>query len=161
MINFSGAVTGKLRYPYIYTITKGHCIYIGETQKHPVSRWGEHLAPNGNFMRRLREMDEALWANSKEILFLCVACEQISNLAQEEQRIVTQYVEHEIHVQCILNFPMLYPIEKIISDTTRTAPALCRHSWAKELARAIFIEICSQLAKWKPAFREPLNKSPC
>ena len=145
MIKISGTVSGRLRYPYIYAIAKGYCLYIGETQKHPVSRWGEHLTQQGTFLKRLRETDQELWASKKEILFISVPCEIISNIHQEEQRLVTQYVEHEIHVQCILNFPKLNPIEKIISDTTRTAPTVCRYSWAKDLAKFIFIELSEQL----------------
>ena len=139
-----------MRHPYIYAIAKGYCLYIGETQQHPVSRWGQHLTTDGSFMKRLRETDEDLWANNEEILFIGVNCERITSLSQEEHKLVTQYVEHKVHERCILNKPLLAPIEKIISDTLRTAPARSRHSWANDLANEVFEEIRAQLLCHKP-----------
>jgi hypothetical protein len=147
MIRFAGAVKGKWRHPYIYAITKDYCLYIGETQLHPVSRWGQHLTPVGTFLKRLREADEEVWARDDEILFLCVDCEQIATLSPEEHKLVTQYVEHKVHELCILNLPELAPIEKIISDTTRTAPSRCRYPWGDALASEVFAEIAEQFRK--------------
>ena len=145
MIRFAGAVKGKWHHPYIYAIVKSYCLYIGETQQHPVSRWGQHMTPVGTFLQRLKEADEEVWSRNEDILFLCVDCERIAILSPEEHRLVTRYVEHKVHEKCILNLPMLKPIEKIISDTTRTAPARCRYSWGDDLASQVFNEIIAQL----------------
>jgi hypothetical protein len=147
MIRYAGAVKGRHRHPYIYIIIKSYCLYIGETQQHPVSRWGQHMSTVGTFLKRLKEEDEEVWACDKEILFLCVDCEEIATLPYEEHKLVTQYVEHKVHEQCILNLPDLAPIEKIISDTTKTAPARCRHSWGDVIASQVYEEIVLQLSR--------------
>lgn len=145
MILFAGAVIGKSHHPYIYAIIKSYCMYIGETQQHPVSRWGQHLQEVGSFSKRLKEADCDLWKNDSEIIFLCVDCREIAKLSQDEHKIVTQYIEHKVHEYCILNLPKLAPVEKIISDTTRTAPSRCRYSWGNELALKIYEQINNYL----------------
>lgn len=145
MVKFSGMVKGKWRHPYIYAIVKNYCLYIGETQQHPVARWGQHLTSSGTFFARLKEADQDIWASEEEIIFLCVDCVEISKLSPEEYKLVTQYVEHKVHEACILNLPLLSPIEKIISDTTRTAPAACKYSWGDILASKVYEELVAQL----------------
>jgi len=71
MIRFAGSVKGKSRHPYIYAIVKKYCLYIGETQQHPVSRWGQHLMKFGSFSSRLKEIDADVWACDEEVLFMC------------------------------------------------------------------------------------------
>ncbi len=150
MISLSGVIKGKQRSPYIYAIAKGYCLYIGETQRIPVSRWGEHLSPQGTFMRLLREADEEIWEDSGDMLFVGVQCDEIASLPVEEQKFVSQYLEHKIHEKCILNMHMLGPFEKIISDTLRTAPAGCRYlPWMEVLVNEVFNEICVQLLERK------------
>lgn len=145
MINFAGAIKGKSHHPYIYAIAKSYCLYIGETQQHPVSRWGQHLSSVGTFLKRLKEADDEIWSCNEEILFLCVDCEQIATLSPEEHKLVTQYVEHKVHELCVLNLPDLSPIEKIISDTTRTAPSRCRYLWSDTMASLVYDQIAFHL----------------
>jgi len=145
MIRFAGAIKGRRHHPYIYFILKGYCLYIGETQQHPVSRFGQHLSAVGTFLRRLKEADEEIWACDKEILFLCIDCEKIATLSHEEHRLVTQYVEHKVHELCILNLPDLAPVERIISDTSKTAPSRCRYPWGDEVASKVYTEIITHL----------------
>lgn len=99
----------------------------------------------GTFMTRLKETDEEVWSCDEEILFFCFDCEEIAALSHEEHKLVTQYVEHKVHENCMLNLPTLAPIERIISDTTKTAPARCRHPWADDLAKKVFQEIAGKL----------------
>lgn len=141
MVEFTGIVKGKIRHPYIYVIKKGYCLYIGETQRHPVLRWGEHLTPVGSFMQKLKNEDQELWMKDIEILFLCFECEKISSLPSIEQELVTKYVEHKLHEFCVLNLPILKDVEKIISDTIKTAPSRCVYKWCSELAEKIFSRI--------------------
>jgi hypothetical protein len=150
MISFAGVVKGKDRHPYIYAIAKRHCLYIGETQRHPVARWGHHLSEVGSFLKRLQEADEEVWASDDEIIFLCIDCKKIASISSEEHKIVTQYVEHKVHEYCILNLPLLAPIEKIVSDTTRTAPARCRYSWGDLLAELVYKKILLHLREHYP-----------
>ncbi len=145
MIHFAGSIKGKARHPYVYAIAKRHCLYIGETQRHPVSRWGQHLTSFGSFQKRLREADADVWASEDVILFFCMDCDKIATLSNEEHKIVTQYVEHKVHEKCILNLPLLAPIEMIISDTEKTAPSRCRYSWGDVLAERVFEKIHEQI----------------
>lgn len=146
MIHFAGAIRGKSHHPYIYAIVKSYCLYIGETQQHPVSRWGQHLQAEGSFSKRLKEADKDLWAMDEKVLFLCIECKEIAKLSPEEHKFVTQYVEHKVHEKCILNLPRLAPIEKIISDTTRTAPPRCRYSWGDDMAIKVYEQIMDYLS---------------
>lgn len=66
-------------------------------------------------------------------------------LSAEEHKIVTQYVEHKVHEHCILNLPNLAPVEKIISDTTKTTPPRCRYSWGDDMAYDVYREIMTRL----------------
>jgi hypothetical protein len=150
MISLAGVIRGKCRCPYIYAIAKGYCLYIGETQRIPVSRWGEHLSPQGSFMRLLREADEEVWGDSGDMLFVGVQCNEIAALPLEEQKFVSQYLEHKIHEKCILNMHLLLPFEKIISDTLRTAPYACKNlPWMEVLVDQVFKEICERLLEYK------------
>ena len=153
MIDLAGSIRGRPHHPYIYAIIKSYCIYIGETQQHPVSRWGQHLQEIGSFSKRLKEADYDLWSADKELLFICIDCCKIAELSLEEHKIVTQYVEHKVHEKCILNLPSLAPIEKVISDTTRTAPARCRYSWGDELAILIYEKIRGYIFMSSPILR--------
>ena len=150
MIFFAGSVRGRRQEPYIYAIAKQYCLYIGETQQHPVARWGQHLTITGSFSNRLRSVDTDLWESNDEIMFLCFKCVTISSLASEEHKLVTRFVEHKVHELCILNLASLAPIEMIISDTTRTAPARCRYDWAGALANEVFIGIKNHLERLSP-----------
>ena len=78
---------------------------------------------------------------------MCVDCVEISKLSPEEHKLVTQYVEHKVHERCVLNLPLLAPIEKVISDTTRTAPAFCKYGWGDILASKVYEELLAQIKK--------------
>lgn len=149
MICFAGHIRGRLRYPYIYAIAKGSCLYVGETQLHPVSRWGAHLAHDGTFMQRLREVDEDLFSSDDEIVFIGIKCERIAAIPRIEQKLVCQYVEHKVHEWCILQKPTLGYIDRIISDTINTCPRRCSYPWADETARQVFVSIRRRLTKSK------------
>lgn len=148
MISVSGSLKGKRKSPYLYVIVKSYCMYIGETQQHPVLRWGQHLCQCGSFVSRLREADEDVWARDEDIFFYCLYCNRIAQTSDEEHKIITQYIEHKVHELCILNLSELYPVERIISDTEKTAPARCRYQWGDDLARAIYEKIAQQIKIW-------------
>lgn len=140
----AGSVYGPQQCPYIYAILKRHCVYIGETQNHPVVRWGAHLEHDGSFSNRLREMDEDVWRSSDEIFFASAKCAEILQAPPEERRLVSQFVEHKVHELFILRKAHTGRIELIISDTTRTAPRRCPYLWANDLAAQVF-EVLNKL----------------
>ena len=149
MFTISGIVHGCAQNPYVYVIVKSYCIYIGETQRHPVSRWGQHLSQHGTFNCKLREADECVWRSAEEIFFYCAKCNMVLSASPEEHKIVTQYIEHKLHELCILNINKIRPIEKILSDTSRTAPPRCRYVWADKLAEEIFNSIVDKIREWE------------
>ncbi|MFO1432247.1 MAG: hypothetical protein U1F76_19245 [Candidatus Competibacteraceae bacterium] len=117
-----GFVQGPLFGPYLYMIVASELVYIGETQHHPVIRWGNHLQPNGSFLAsvRLRGDPEKQYNN---IIFTSIFCKSIiEEFGESETRIATQALEHEIHSKLVGN-PVFFGRQlKVISDTQKTAP---------------------------------------
>jgi len=137
MIRYIGSISGIQKMPYIYLILKGSYLYIGETQRIPVKRWGEHMRANGSFTKALTKHDIEMVYRDDIIYFYGYACEKISSDVESwEWRKVTQFVEHMVHVK-IHCHPLLGPKYTVISDTTRTTPRRCRYSWSNMLAEEI------------------------
>ena len=91
MMRLAGSVKGKWCHPYIYVIIKNYCMYIGETQHHPVYRWGQHVSKSGTFSCRLKEADEEIWLRDEDILFISIDCTEVSRASQEEHKLISQY----------------------------------------------------------------------
>jgi hypothetical protein len=139
MIEISGRIISKRECPYVYFIKKDRFLYIGETQSHPVLRWGQHLDKNGSFVRALQERDEEVYQNNQEIYFFAYCCRVVeSSVLPVEKRRVTQFIEHQLHIRVICNRGKLYEPLELISDTKRTAPLYCNYRWIDQVVEDIF-----------------------
>jgi hypothetical protein len=155
-VAISGYLKTKLKRPHVYVIVKRHCIYIGETQGHPTVRWGKHFELNGTFSVRLRENDEELASTIEDVFCAAYELAELATIAPEEWRLVSQFIEHKLHEKIIANLGNLAPLEKVISDTSRTAPRACRHLWAKELVNTIYEDFVGSLYKGYFSKLQPL-----
>src|SRR5262245_29402364 len=127
MISPTGALLGWRRVPYIYFICKHRYLYIGQTQDIPVIRWGDHMGGMGSFSVNLRKADEEAFLSPAAISFAAYQCDRIRELVPAVQhQLVTQYVEHMAHVKVICH-PSLGARWVLISDTVRTAVAVCKY----------------------------------
>ena|SRR5579872_2369078 len=130
---------------HVYFIWKAQFLYIGETQGLPVRRWGEHVLTTGSFSTNLRAIDSELCDSSAPMSFLAYECSKIDvEVPAPQRKLVTQYVEHELHLHAVCD-PKIGTEFRLISDTTRTAPTRCLYAWATELARDIFHDAKGQL----------------
>jgi hypothetical protein len=127
------------RAAFIYCVLVRPYIYFGETQQHPVLRLAEHLKANGTFSCAIEARDSDALRGDTAIWMRSFVCEL--DCVPAEQKMVTQFIEHEVHVQFIsMSISSRF---QIVSDTERTAPRRCRYGWAKEYA----IEIAKAVAK--------------
>jgi hypothetical protein len=148
MISVSGTLVGRRQFPYIYFIRKLHYLYIGQTQDVPVVRWGDHMGGMGSFLVNLRRVDEEAFLSPAAISFAAYQCDRIRELVPPVQhQLVTQYVEHMAHVKVICH-PYLGTRSLLISDTVRTAVAICKYDWADTMAAAIVERFAAESAFW-------------
>lgn len=126
-------VRSALVAPHLYCIVSGDLLYIGETQKHPVKRWGEHLLEDGSFRRAIAIYGDPEVNYLGDIIFCSVHCVEIEQAFEPiRYRVASQAVEHEAH--CL--FVERQNRFKVVSDTVRTRPARFRE---REVARAIAV----------------------
>lgn len=134
----SGTLTGILRDPHIYSIVVGECLYIGQSQQLPIKRWADHLSPGGSLRTCLERAYEPFDEHRAGVSFVAAACTPVRDLIDSQRRLVTQYIEHRVHVICTLKLGRLTPIRRIVSSTVHTAPSYCRHSWADDCAMHVY-----------------------
>lgn len=152
MISYSGCVCGVRRAPYIYFICKSRFLYIGETQNIPIFRWSQHLELEGSFSKALLVRDPEVLQQNSPFYFFSYKCEQICAAAQPiEWKRITQFVEHQVHVNVIKNMKMFGRDLEIISDTTRTAPSSCTQAWAGSLSEQILTNFVQD---WRQYFKD-------
>lgn len=110
----------KYKSPYLYFIKFKGYLYIGETQSHPTIRWSSHLQQNGSFRGKLNELGEIL-DSMEEIEFYCIALSPYMDDINMDAKIMSQAVEHSVHVEIRCNFLSFTGLQ-VISDTEKTAP---------------------------------------
>lgn len=138
MIEFVGRLIAREKGPFIYVIRKGPYLYIGETQRNPILRWGEHLRIEGSFQKALQSRDEEFLLKDVEMEFFAYRCTRIENeVLAVEKRKITQIVEHELHVKFVCRGKNTF---ELISDTTKTAPTGSRYKWINEIVDEIYDE---------------------
>ncbi len=143
MLNF---VRSGLFSPHIYFVLTKDCLYVGETQQHPVMRWGEHLSTSGSLRSALNAKGDPEINYLDEILFFGFHCSAIeTEFSDVQRRRASQAVEYEAH--CVLS-EQETPF-KLISTTSRTLPRRFRQ-WEK--ARSIAEDSVA-------AFRYALNRA--
>lgn len=134
-IERAGKIAVKELCPYIYFIKRGQVLYIGETQRIPLSRWGEHFAKNGSFRKALEKVDEELYLNdlfTEIYVYRCVFIE--TNLKKLEHKQATQYIENQIHLKVFSSGATL----RLISDTIRTTPINNKYNHLKTYAGDLY-----------------------
>jgi hypothetical protein len=137
--------TGPYIAPYIYLISSNNVIYIGETQKIPVLRWGSHLSTGGSFLKRLKQKGDPDINYIENLQFISRKCDWImDNFHQSKWRLVSQAIEHVLH-ETISSDPRLFgKYLKVISDTEKTAPRGFRE-W--DLVRSVSNDMIISLKK--------------
>jgi hypothetical protein len=142
-IGFVGGLSAPLVAPYVYFIVARDLLYVGETQKHPVYRWHDHLGQRGSF--RLAAATRALieFSNTDRVGFFAY---QVGQLVEQfpgvQLKQATQAVEHEIHMLLRARPSFLGTGLSLISDTEKTAPRVFR-AW--DVAQAIAEQAASAL----------------
>lgn len=145
---FVGGVAAAWSAPHLYFIRFGECLYVGETQKHPVARWGQHLRANGSFRLALEGRD-ILFDPTEPIGFYAFEIIPLRSLFPEVQlKAATQAVEHEVHMLLRARPSFLGLSLRVISDTEKTAPRAFRHwdvaqSLAEDTAQALRVALTS------------------
>lgn len=124
-MNVINLLKGPINGPYIYFIFTGNFVYIGETQRHPVIRWGAHLTAGGTLWKKLQENSKYIEDNNcinENFTFISVNCNSLFQKYIGPSRIVSQALEHNLH--CVLKSnPSLFGWDKVIlSNTDKTAP---------------------------------------
>ena len=140
------AISSPYHGPHVYVICTIDVVYIGETQKHPVIRWGQHLEDGGTFRVRLAEKGNPDFAYLDDLLMFAKRCDWIMTRFTEAQwKTVTQALEHTLHVKFAEDPRILGDHLRLISDTEKTAPRGfkywdivngCAHDIVDELRRA-------------------------
>lgn len=146
MVSRLGKVQGDLRLPCLYFIFIKDYVYVGETQKIPIIRWGQHISKRGTFYSRLKSKDEELCEQLNSMSFLAYSSKELINDVRDfEVRSVLKYIEHKVH-EVFICHSVLGPKYELISDTSRTAPSHCAYDWAEALAQEI---VTSCYIDWK------------
>lgn len=139
-----GSLSAKLTGPHVYFIHARDLLYIGETQKHPVVRWSDHLGPRGSFRKAAITRGFSDLALDERISFRAYElAEAVASLPEVQIKQATQAIEHELHVLLRSRPSLLGGVFRIISDTEKTAPRTFKQ-WA--LARGIAELIARKLA---------------
>lgn len=158
MINKTGALCSRQKSPSIYFIVKERYLYIGETQKHPAARWGQHLR-GGSFSNALQSQDPEVFSSPSIIWMSSFECTKIMlELSAGEQRRATQWVEHDLHVKACSHARVGSRLE-LVSDTKRTAPSYPLRPWLATMSDLIFDQFVSDLYMGKGQFFHPINPS--
>lgn len=114
-------IRAKYNAPYIYFIRLKDKLYIGETQHHPVIRWSSHLQMNGSFKMKLAQLGVNLDDTENDIEFYYIPLSSYLNGINANSKILSQAVEHAVHVEIKCNFLSFNGLH-VISDTEKTAP---------------------------------------
>jgi len=96
---FIGKVNSVLKEPVIYFVTIKDFLYIGETESHPVIRWGSHLALHGTLLEKIRRIDRNLLLEDNEIEFYAFECTYIKNTFNRLRiDYALKYTEFQLHL---------------------------------------------------------------
>lgn len=144
-----GSLSAKLAAPHVYCIRARNLLYVGETQKHPVFRWSDHLGPRGSFRMAALERGFLELGLDEQISFYAYQLAQtISGLPAVQIKQATQAVEHELHALLRARPSLLGIAFHIISDTEKTAPRTFKQwALAQSIAEAITGELAEALAR--------------
>lgn len=134
-----GSISGFQNEPCIYIIIKRDCIYIGETQRIPVARWGEHLCNMGTFSSKLQKHNpELAKSNDFKLFFFAYSCNKLREIFDSSDLIKrnTQYIEGVLHKKFV-SHEMSTKLT-LISDTEKTGVLRPNTNEADQIANDIF-----------------------
>lgn len=98
MKRYLGKVACGRREPVIYFIFLANYLYIGETENHPVMRWGDHLN-NGTFINKLNVIDRNIILSQEDIVFSAFECTYIKNEVPDlHKNYAVKFTEHWLHI---------------------------------------------------------------
>jgi hypothetical protein len=150
MLDFTSiANTSEFKWgtPNIYFIIKGYLLYIGETQRYMISRWGEHLSIEGTFTQRALEFDPECFYSKNKTYFYGFSCSDIVKACDEAHwKRASRYLEHSIHLKAYERSEIAKNF-KIISDTSRSAPSSTKYSNSEHLSEMIIERFISTIQK--------------
>lgn len=131
--------------PHIYFAITRELLYVGETQTHPVIRWGAHLSESGSLRKAIQRKGDPDVDYMSDILFLGFHCGAIEfDFPPIQHRIVSQAIEHEVH--CVLS--ELGTPFRLISDTVRTAPRRFFNArYARQTAETLVAEFLNEISR--------------
>lgn len=147
MMYISGIISGAFRCSYIYLISYGRYIYIGETGNHPVLRWGSHLSKNGSFINKLDRGNESLLTDD-DIFFISVRCSEIECESIYKRKIARRAIEAELHRKYLLN-PGVFGHESTLISNPPGDPV--RHNFSfdpSDMAKKIYQNISDSYVDW-------------
>jgi hypothetical protein len=142
-----GSLSARLTGPHVYFICARDLLYIGETQKHPVIRWSDHLSLRGSFRAAVVSRGFSDLGLDEQIHFHAYQlAESVAAIPEVQIKQATQAVEHELHVLLRARPSLLGGGLAIISDTEKTAPRTFKHwALAQGIAKAIAGEFATAL----------------
>jgi len=128
--------------PHVYFIWNKDCLSIGETQRRPVIRWGQHLSEGGTLFGILSESEIGSPGAIEQVL--AFSAFRLDILLDECHpaliKTTTQYIEHQLHVLAALRMEAAFGrAMRVVSNTTCTAPRRCKYQWASPLYGQIFL----------------------
>jgi hypothetical protein len=158
LIIYAGGVYGPLDAPFVYFVRSRELLYVGETQGHPVLRWGGHLQTFGSFRVAVANKGDPDVDYLDDICFYAFHCSLLqTHFPPAQYKVATQAVEHRVHTTLALRPHALGYAFRLISDTEKTAPRRFKEwTLAQSLAEAIvealgrLVSSSSQIATEEP-----------
>ena len=145
MIEHVGSLSQRPGFPYIYFIIEGRFLYIGETCRVPVVRWGEHFTERGSFWGALLRINPHYECLKTKSCLTAYCCTRIAEeVVSSKRKLAVQWVEHDLHVLACSD-AVIGSTYTLISDTSRTAPSHSRCKWLQEVSSCIFEDLKHQI----------------
>ncbi|OFX87866.1 MAG: hypothetical protein A2W99_03785 [Bacteroidetes bacterium GWF2_33_16] len=150
---------GELSGSFVYFIFARELVYIGESQKVAFTRWHSHLYESGTLRKKITEFGDPSFNYLNSLHFISVNCSEIrKGFSELKWKVMTQAVEHSIHKflylsqkELIDSYYSKYEPDvtryKIISDTSRTAPARM-HTKYWDFADNYAVEVIESLCNY-------------
>lgn len=135
--------------PHIYFIIKENCLYIGETQRNPVRRWGNHIYERGSFSKNLYKASPYIYFMDTEICFFSYDLSTIKRyIVKPYLKRESQYIEAKMHTLFLTS--IINTKYNLISNVIRTDPGSSYNSLMSDrIANEIFNQFLIEEANFK------------
>jgi len=135
--------------PYIYVIVIENFLYIGETQKLPIIRWGQHFSRGGSLSEKLKKQERNPFIeNNPKIVCISCFCDRIFREVKDSDQLrMTQYLEDCLHNKTIARLDLFKKRFSLVSDTRCTAPRSydCKYYWKNEYCESVFLNVVNRV----------------